>query len=85
MIDAYGLGGGKTLAGPVYKRAIFLLRDGETSPEVVDSELSAYAERIAKEHIHALRDMFMEIEQEELRLSTAVMRLEGWKRGDGEE
>jgi hypothetical protein len=42
------------------------------------------AERIAKEHIHALRDMFMEIEQEELRLSTAVMRLEGWKRGDGE-
>ncbi len=42
------------------------------------------AKRIAKEHIHALRDMFMEIEQEELRLSTAVMRLEGWKRGDGE-
>lgn len=49
MIDAYGLGGGKELVGPVYKRAIFLKRDGSASPETVDSELSAYAERIAKE------------------------------------
>ena len=49
MIDAYGLGGGKALVGPVYKRAIFLKRDGEASQQTVDSELSAYAERIAKE------------------------------------
>lgn len=49
MIDAYGLGGGKTLVGPVYKRAIFLRRDGAASPETVDSELSSYVERVAKE------------------------------------
>jgi hypothetical protein len=49
MIDAYGLGGGKTLVGPVYKRAILLRRDGAASPDTVESELSAYAERIAKE------------------------------------
>ncbi|MEZ5533156.1 MAG: hypothetical protein R3E69_12340 [Steroidobacteraceae bacterium] len=58
MIDAYGLGGGKTFVGPVYKRAIFLLRDGATSPEIVDSELSAYAERIAKE-VEGISDRVM--------------------------
>lgn len=34
------------------------------------------AERIAREHINGLRDMFMEIEQEEQRLVRAAMRLE---------
>lgn len=34
------------------------------------------AERIAREHINGLRDMFMEIEQEEQRLVRASMRLE---------
>jgi hypothetical protein len=58
MIDAYGLGGGKTLVGPVQKRAIYLRRDGAASPETVDSELSAYAERIAKE-VEGISDRVM--------------------------
>lgn len=37
------------------------------------------AGRVAAEHIHALRDMFMEVEQEEQRLVRAAMRLEGWQ------
>lgn len=37
------------------------------------------AGRIAREHIHALREMFEEIEQEEQRLVRAEMRLEGWQ------
>lgn len=49
MIDAYGLGGGKELVGPVYKRAIFLKRFGAASAETVDAELTAYAKSIAKE------------------------------------
>lgn len=51
MIDAYGLGGGKELVGPVYKRAIFLKRYGTelASAETVDAELTAYANSIAKE------------------------------------
>jgi len=40
---------GSTPVGPVYKRAIFLRRDGATSPETVDSELSSYVERVARE------------------------------------
>lgn len=58
MIDAYGLGGGKTLVGPVYKRAIFLRRDGAASPETVDSELSMYAERVARE-VEGISDRVM--------------------------
>ncbi|MGD9599128.1 MAG: hypothetical protein AB7G76_05980 [Steroidobacteraceae bacterium] len=58
MIDAYGLDGGRTFVGPVYKRAIFLLRDGAASPEAVDSELSAYAERIARE-VEGISDRVM--------------------------
>lgn len=58
MIDAYGLDGGKTFVGPVHKRAIYLRRDGEASPEVVDKELSAYAERIAKE-VEGISDRVM--------------------------
>ena len=67
---------------PAFKRIID--RQHERLFDAVTGRDPERAERIAKEHIHALRDMFMEIEQEELRLSTAVMRLEGWKRGDGE-
>ncbi|MGD9599127.1 MAG: hypothetical protein AB7G76_05975 [Steroidobacteraceae bacterium] len=58
MIDAYGLGGGKTLVGPVYKRAIFLRRDTAASPEAVDSELAEYAERIANE-VEGISDRVM--------------------------
>ncbi len=67
---------------PAFKRIID--RQHERLFDAVTGRDPERAERIAKENIHALRDMFMEIEQEELRLSTAVMRLEGWKRGDGE-
>lgn len=58
MIDAYGLDGGRTFVGPVYKRAIYLKRDGDASPEAVDAELSAYAERIAKE-VEGISDRVM--------------------------
>jgi len=58
MIDAYGLNGGKTLLGPVYKRAIMLRRDGEASPETVESELTAYAKRIARE-VEGISDRVM--------------------------
>lgn len=61
---------------PAYKRIID--RQHTRLFEAVTSRDPERAERIAREHIHGLRDMFMEIEQEEQRLSTAVMRLEGW-------
>lgn len=60
MIDAYGLDGGKTFVGPVHKRAIFLQRigDGLPSHSTVDSELSEYAESIAKK-VEAISDRVM--------------------------
>lgn len=37
------------------------------------------AGRVAGEHVHGLRDMFMDVEQEEQRLVRSAMRLEGWQ------
>ena len=59
MIDAYGLGGGKELVGPVYKRAIFLKRYGPVvSEQTVEAELTAYAQSIAKE-VEGISDRVM--------------------------
>lgn len=62
---------------PAHKRLID--RHHKRLYEAVSGRHSERAGRIAHEHISGLRDMFMEVEQEEQRLVRASMRLEGWE------
>lgn len=61
---------------PAHKRLID--RHHERLYEAVTEGNSERAGRIAREHIEGLRDMFMEVEQEEQRLVRSALRLEGW-------
>lgn len=60
---------------PAFKRVID--RQHARLYQAVIKRNPEQAERVAKEHIDGLRDMFMEVEQENERQSRAAMRLEG--------
>jgi GntR family transcriptional activator of glc operon len=62
---------------PGYKKVID--RQHQRLYEAVLKRDPARAERVAREHVKGVGEMFMEIEQEEQRLVRAAMRLEGWR------